>query len=115
MFLFWVVAGVLAAAAASLILFRAAGAVAATGAVDPARILYQRQLSEIDDLVERGLMSEAERKGANAEAGRRLLVASETPALAWGTDSKARGLVLLAAAVVPALTMGLYLQLGAPG
>ena len=115
MFLFWIVAGVLAAAAAGLILFRAVGAVASTGTTDPAKILYQRQLTEIDDLVERGLMGEAERKSANAEAGRRLLVSSEAPALVWGTDPQARGLVLLAAAVVPALALGLYLRLGAPG
>lgn len=115
MFLFWVVAGVLAAIAAGLILFRAAGAVASTGSADPSQILYRRQLTEIDDLVERGLMGEAERKSANVEAGRRLLVASETPELAWGTDPLARGLVLLAAAVVPALALGLYLHLGASG
>ena len=115
MLLFWVVAGVLAAVSAGLILFRAAGSVTSTGAVDPAQILYQRQLTEIDDLVERGLMGEAERKGAHAEAGRRLLTASEAPVLTWVADPRVRGLVLLAAVAVPALALGLYLHLGAPG
>lgn len=115
MVLFWVVAGVLAAVAAGLILFRAAAAVTATGAVDPAQLLYRRQLTEIDDLVERGLMGQAEGKSAHAEAGRRLLSATETPTEVWAADPRGRGLVLLAAAVIPALALGLYLRLGAPG
>ena len=115
MFLFWVVAGVLAAAAAGLILFRAAGAVTATAAADPTEALYRRQLSEIDDLVDRGLMGEAERKGAHAEAARRLLAAVEAPTEAWQADPRARGLVLLAAAAAPALALGLYLKIGSPG
>lgn len=115
MLLFWVVAGVLAAVSAALILFRAASAVASTGAINPSERLYQRQLAEIDDLVERGLMGEAERKGAHAEAARRLLTASEAPVQTWVADPRVRGLVLLAAVAVPALALGLYLQLGAPG
>lgn len=115
MFLFWVVAGSLAAAAAALILFRAVGSLAATGAVDPAQVLYRRQLAEIDDLVERGLMGEAERKGAQSETGRRLLVASDNPAEIWNADPQARGPVLVAAAALPALTLAMYLSLGSPG
>lgn len=115
MFLFWVVAGSLAAAAAALILFRAAGSVAATGALDPAQVLYRRQLAEIDDLVERGLMGEAERKGAQAETGRRLLVASDNPTETWTADPQVRGPVLAAAAALPAMTLALYLTLGSPG
>ena len=115
MLLFWAVAGLLAAAAAGLILFRAAGAVASADALDPTQIVYRRQLSEIDDLVDRGLMGEAERGSAHAEAGRRLLAAAEAPALTWGPYPRARGLVLLAAVVAPALALGLYFKLGAPG
>ena len=115
MLLFWVVVGILAAVSAALILFRAAGAVASTGATDPSQILYQRQLTEIDDLVERGLMGEAERKGAHAEAGRRLLTASEAPLQTWVADPRVRGLVLLSTVAFPALALGLYLWLGAPG
>ncbi|MBL8553492.1 MAG: c-type cytochrome biogenesis protein CcmI, partial [Phenylobacterium sp.] len=66
MLLFWAVAGGLAAAAAGLILMRAAGAAGEATVADPAPMLYRRQLSEIGDLVERGLMGEAERKGAEA-------------------------------------------------
>ena len=112
MLLFWAVAGLLAAAAAGLILFRAA---ASPDVGDPTQVHYHRQLSEIDDLVDRGLMGEAERAGALAEAGRRLLAAAEAPARTWDIDPRARGLVLLAAVAAPALALGLYLKLGAPG
>ena len=108
-------AGVLAAAAAGLILMRAAGASAQAGAADPAPALYRRQLSEIDDLAERGLMGEAERAAAHAEAGRRLLAATDAPSEPWAVDPGARRMVLLAVVAVPALALGLYLKLGAPG
>jgi cytochrome c-type biogenesis protein CcmH len=115
MLVFWAVAGVLAAAAAGLILMRAAGAAVGAGSADPSQAVYRRQLSEIDDLADRGLMGEAEAKAARAEAGRRLLAAADAPAEAWTADAKARGWVLLAVAAAPALAMGLYLALGAPG
>src|SRR5689334_2890750 len=114
MFVFWAVVGVLTAAAAGLILFRAAGAAAQAQAADPAPVLYKRQLSEIDELAERGLMGDAERKAAHAEAARRLLAAADAPQQAWSSDPKARRGVLLAVAGAPAVALGLYLALGAP-
>lgn len=115
MLLFWAVAGALAAAAAGLILFRAARASALAGSADPAPAMYRRQLSEIDDLAERGLMGAAEQTAAHAEAGRRLLAAADAPADPWNADPRAGRMVLLAVAVVPALALGLYLKLGSPG
>lgn len=116
MLLFWAVAGVLAAAAAGLILMRAAGAAGEAGAADdPAPALYRRQLAEIDDLVERGLMGEAERKGAEAEAARRLLAAKDRAEAPWSADVRARGAVLIAVCAAPALALGIYLKLGTPG
>jgi cytochrome c-type biogenesis protein CcmH len=115
MLLFWAVAGVLAAAAAGLILMRAAGAAGEAAAADPAPILYKRQLSEIGDLVDRGLMGEAERKGAEAEAARRLLAASDRSEAPWSADPRARAAVLIAVCAAPALALGLYLKLGAAG
>lgn len=115
MFLFWAVAGVLAAAAAGLILIRAAGAASGASDADPAQGLYRRQLAEIDDLAERGLMAEPERKSARAEAARRLLAATDAPARPWSADTRVRGAVLVAVAAAPALALGLYLRLGAPG
>lgn len=115
MLVFWAVVGVLTAAAAGLILFRAAGAAAQAQAADPAPVLYRRQLSEIDELAERGLMGDAERKAAHAEAARRLLAATDAPVQTWNADPKARRAVLLAVIGAPAAALGLYLTLGSPG
>lgn len=115
MIVFWVAAGALTAAAAALILMRAAKAASADSAVDPSAGLYRRQLAEIDELADRGLMGEAERKSAHAEAARRLLAATDAPRDDWSADPKARKRVLLAVVAVPALTLGLYWGLGAPG
>ncbi|WP_411288249.1 c-type cytochrome biogenesis protein CcmI [Phenylobacterium sp.] len=115
MFLFWVVAGVISAAAAGLTLFRAARAASAVEAADPTPILYRRQLAEIDDLADRGLLGEAERKSAHAEAGRRLLGAADAPVEAWTAEAAGRRPVLAAVVAAPALALGLYLALGSPG
>lgn len=115
MFVFWAVVGVLTAAAAGLILFRAAGASALAEAVDPSPTLYRRQLTEIDELAERGLMAEPERRAAHAEAARRLLAATDAPLQTWTADPRARRGVLLAVVGAPALALGLYLTLGSPG
>lgn len=125
MILFWVAAGVLSAAAAGLILARAAGALpdadaepgvaADDSVVDPTPILYRRQLAELDELAERGLMGEAERKSAHAEAGRRLLAAAQAPKEPWTAEPAARRGVLAAVIAATVLALGLYLVLGAPG
>lgn len=115
MIVFWVAAGVLSAAAAGLILSRAARAVAEGEAQDSTPILYRRQLAEIDELAERGLMGEAERKSAHAEAARRLLAAADAPQSAWNTDARARGVILAAGAAAPALALVIYLFVGSPG
>jgi cytochrome c-type biogenesis protein CcmH len=114
MLLFWAVAGVLTAAAAGLILSRAAHA-ARAGADDPSQAIYRRQIAELDELADRGLLGEAERRSAHAEAARRLLAAADAPAQSWSADTGARRAVLLAVILVPALALGLYLKLGAPG
>ncbi|MET0273624.1 MAG: c-type cytochrome biogenesis protein CcmI [Phenylobacterium sp.] len=115
MFAFWAAAGIFAAAAAGLILFRAARAARQGEAPDPTPVLYRRQLAEIDDLADRGLIGEAERKSTHAEAARRLLAAAEAPGEAWTTGDAGRGPVLIAVLAAPALALGLYLALGSPG
>ncbi|MEW5685117.1 MAG: c-type cytochrome biogenesis protein CcmI [Pseudomonadota bacterium] len=115
MLVFWAVAGVLTAAAAGLILMRAAGAAETAATADPAPVLYRRQLAEIADLADRGLMGEAERKAAEAEAARRLLAATDAPKQTWNADPRARRVVLAAGVAAPAIALGLYLSLGAPG
>jgi cytochrome c-type biogenesis protein CcmH len=110
----------LCALAAALILQRASGAARQTAA-DPTLAVYRRQLSEIDDLADRGLLAETELKAARAEAARRLLGAARTaelPSAEAGPPrvSRAMRLTILAGAVAaPLLAGGLYLALGKPG
>lgn len=115
MIVFWVAAGVLSAAAAGLILSRAAAAASGAEVSDPTPVLYRRQLAEIDELADRGLMGEAERKSAHAEAARRLLAATDAPKRPWTAEPKARRWVLVAVIAAPALALVIYLQLGSPG
>ena len=115
MIAFWVMAGVLSAVAAMLVLFRAAKAATLAEPVEANPILYRRQIAEIGDLADRGLLGEAERKSAETEAARRMLAAADQPAEAWTTQAPGRGPILLAVIAAPALALGLYLGLGSPG
>ncbi len=115
MIAFWATAGVLSAAAALLVLMRAARAATLAEPADPMPVLYRRQLAEIGELADRGLLGAAERKSAEAEAARRLLDAADRPSEVWSAASP-RGVILLGAVSVPAaLALLLYLGLGAPG
>jgi cytochrome c-type biogenesis protein CcmH len=116
MLLFLILAGLISGGAALLILLRAARA--GVGAVaDPRLEVYRRQLTEIDEMAERGLLGEEERKAAHAEAGRRLLGEAERPPERSETLSpKATRLAVLSAAVAaPLLALLAYLLTGAPG
>jgi len=115
MVVFWVVAGVLSAAAAGVILLRAAGAAVPAEDADPSPQLYRRQLAEIDDLADRGLLAQGERKQAHAEAARRLLAAVDHAAKPWSASPSVRRAVLAVAILAPALAVGGYLAVGAPG
>jgi cytochrome c-type biogenesis protein CcmH len=115
MILFWVVAGVLSAAAAGLILVSAARAASRAGSADPTLALYRRQLSEIDDLADRGLIAEGERKGAHAEAARRLLTAADHALGPWTADAGLRRPILAVAALAPLVALALYMAVGVPG
>ena len=110
----WVAAGVLSAAAAGLVLHRAARAALDAGSADPTVALYRRQLGEIDDLADRGLIEEAERKAAHNEAGRRLLAAADAGAVSWTAPAAQRRAVLMVAGLAPLLAIGLYVLIGAP-
>jgi cytochrome c-type biogenesis protein CcmH len=117
MIVFWIAAAVLSALAATLMLRRAAGA-ARRPDFDPALAVYRRQLTEIDDLAERGLLPTAEYRVARAEAARRLLSVSQSapdPAPPVPATRRARMAVLAVALAAPILALGLYLVLGSPG
>lgn len=113
MIVLWILAAALSAAAAALVLARAARAGRETGAAEaPEREVYRRQLAEIDELAARGLLSEPELGAARAEAGRRLLAADgEAAPLRPG----GRRTVIAAAILAPLAAVGLYLALGSPG
>lgn len=111
MVFFWIAAGVLSALAAGLVLHR--GASGAGGSIDPTVPLYQRQLAEIDDLAERGLLAAEERKLAHAEAARRLLAASDQAEPDW--TGRGRTTTLVTAAAAPILAVAAYLLVGSPG
>jgi len=116
---FWIAAALISALTASLVLLRAARAAGSPATIeDPSLGVYRRQLTEIDDLAERGLLPDGEVRLARAEAARRLLGAAERPPEEAGEPSPMsddRRWVLAAAATAPILAIGLYAVLGSPG
>ena len=116
MWLFWAAAAMLAAAVSALIgLAGVRAARDARGGQDAAVAVHRRQLEELDDLAQRGLIDPAELDAVRAEAGRRLL--SAVDAGAEPEASKRSGRIIIAAGVVIAavLALGLYILLGSPG
>ncbi len=117
MLLFLILAGLISSGAALLILLRAARVGRAGAAADPTLEVYRRQLAEIDDMADRGLLGEAERKAARAEAGRRLLGEADRPGEAAPglSPAAARRMVLGAAVAAPVAALVAYLLTGTPG
>ena len=109
----WIAAALVSAGLAALVVQRAARAAAAAGGENPALNVYRRQMAELDDLADRGLLAESERRSVRAETGRRLLAAAgraEPP-----LTSAQPGVVLAAAAAAPILALIVYVAIGAPG
>ncbi|MBS0362477.1 MAG: c-type cytochrome biogenesis protein CcmI [Proteobacteria bacterium] len=113
MIAFWVAAGLLSAAAAILMMLRAARAAEAEPA-DTTQVFYRRQLAEIGDLADRGLIGADERRSAVAEAGRRLLAAADAPSEAWSAEAH-RTSILIVALAASVLALALYVKVGSPG
>ena len=107
----WIAAGLVAAAAFALIAGLSGRPVLAMA--DAARSVYRRQLSEIDDLAERGLLGEDERVAAHAEAARRLLREAD-PEVETPPAPKARTVAIAVGGMVAVLALGLYLAAGRP-
>ena len=116
MIAFWIAAALMSAAVGGLMLQRAgrAGALAAAGGEDPSLTVYRRQLQEVDDLAERGLIAAGERRSAHAEAARRLLSAADTASAGAFSAKGGRRTVLAAAALAPVAALGVYLAIGSP-
>lgn len=117
MLLFWILAALISVGAATLIMVRAAAAERRTGPADPTLEVYRRQLTEIDDLAERGLLGPDERTAAHAEAGRRILGQSRRPEpdVRPISSTATRRIVLVAAGLAPVLALLIYLFAGRPG
>src|SRR5579864_4715984 len=114
MIAFWIAAALLSAAAASLIVLRAARAAGQAPADDPTLAVYRRQLGELDELAARGLLPDAERRSARTEAARRLLAAADAPRSAPAEPRKGRTAVAVAAAAAPLIALAAYLAVGSP-
>lgn len=117
MVMFWILAALVSSAAALLMVSSASRAERRATAADPTIEVYRRQLLEIDELADRGLLGEEERKAARAEAGRRLLgEADRAQAPAPSLSGKsARRLATAAAIAVPLLALAGYMLTGSPG
>ena len=108
----WVATALVSAGLAALVVQGAARSARRADRANPALAIYRRQMVELDELADRGLLAEDERRGVRAETGRRLLAAASRAEPALSNSSP--GLILAAAAAVPLLAMGVYLFLGAP-
>lgn len=109
----WIAAALVSAALAVLVVQRAVSAARAQRTDNPALAVYRRQMAELDELAERGVLGEGERRSVRAETGRRLLAA------AGREDAPLRraspGVVMLAATAAPLAAVAAYFMLGAPG
>jgi cytochrome c-type biogenesis protein CcmH len=81
--------------------------------------VYRHQLTELDAERAHGLVEEGEAAAARLEISRRLLASasqSERAAQVAGAgEAQSRAAAVAVAALVPALTLGLYLTYGSPG
>ena len=114
MIVFWIATATIGAAAAALMAQIATSARLTGVNADPAQAVYRRQLAELDDLADRGLIPAAELAATRTEASRRLLRAADAK-----TEHTARqsspAVITAAVAAPPLLALIGYLLLGSPG
>ncbi len=117
MIAFWIAAALLSAASAGLVIHRASRAAtrAARQSEDPTLSVYRRQLHEVEDLANRGLLTPEEFRSSRTEAARRLLSAADTARQPSGSAGAGRSVVLAIAIIAPLIALGLYLKIGSPG
>lgn len=108
----WIAAALVSAGLATLVMQRAARATVRAHADNPALAVYRRQMAELDELADRGVLAEGERRSVRAETGRRLLAAAERaePPLRAARP----GAILLAAAAIPLAAVIVYRAIGQP-
>src|SRR5579862_9277759 len=108
----WIAAALISGALAVLIVQRSVRAATRPRSENPALAVYRRQMAELDELAERGVLAEGERRSVRAETGRRLLAAAgraEAPVKHSGPR-----VVLLAASAAPLAAVAIYFVVGAP-
>ena len=115
MLVFWAAALALSLLAVGFVVGGAMKAARAPSEADPTLGLYRRQMVEIDDLVERGLLGPAEMRAARAETGRRLLAAAQDETAARASGKVSRTAAAAAIIGLPAAALLVYLVVGAPG
>lgn len=115
MLVFWVAAAALALLAGGIVVGGAFRAARTPAEADPALGLYRRQMGEIDELAERGLLGAEERRAARAETGRRLLAAAEGEAATGMAGKVNKVAAAVAVAGLAASALVVYLVVGAPG
>lgn len=109
--IFWVLAGLLAVAAALALAVTGRRAMPAAAAKGASLAIYKDQLAEIGRDLEQGTLKPDEAEGQKAEVGRRLLIASrEVEAAAPQGRAVPAAIVLL----VPLLAFAVYALRGAP-
>ncbi len=118
MWMFWILAGLMAAGACALI--TAAAGRAASRATwrgeDPALPVYRRHLAELDEQAARGVLGPEDHAAARAEAARRLLKSADTLRRAEQPGGRRSRLVVAGGGAAAALlALGIYLALGSPG
>jgi cytochrome c-type biogenesis protein CcmH len=81
--------------------------------------VYRHQLTELEAERARGLVEESEAAAAKLEISRRLLASASqferAPQAEGAGEARPRAVAVAVAALVPALTLGLYLIYGSPG
>ena len=109
----WIVFATMTGAAVLAFLWPLAAKRNAASRLEIETNLYHAELADIERDVKRGLMTDADAQAAKAEAARRLLAATALePAEAGPRGVKYASLAVIL--IVPILTVGLYLRLGAP-
>lgn len=114
---FWLIVALFASLAGLAVSWRAAAAdrSAQSPHEPPAFAVYRRQITELDDLADRGLIGAEEIAATRAEASRRLLSAAETaPEVEQAGSEAIRRWIIAVTAAAGLAAIGLYLTLGRP-
>ena len=117
----WIAFAILAAAVIAALARPMLADRAAPEAEDEADLaVYRDQMAEIEADLERGLITRSEAKSARAELGRRMIVRADgqsgkaNAAKTWIPSASPTHIAYATAAIVPVLTLAIYLGVGSP-